>query len=464
MNEALLVQAWKKSHDYIRTNNWFADVLELDISTASLPTMIRKWQADFSEHGFEALEPTEMRVVPAPKSGKWLFDGSSSDSHEWHPAKDEPNKPLYLRPLAHLDIKSQSLATGLMLCLADLVESFQGNPDPVFQSGEICYDTVSYGNRLFCDWNGKTNSVRIKKGKEAILPAQYRWGNANCYRKFFTDYQHFLERPKQICRHYGNNPAGSKLAVVSLDLTGFYDYVDVDRVLERLQSLCSDKGVQSDTAFWDAARAIMSWSWHEEDREAYRASAIFRDGLPGGLPQGLVASGFFSNLVMLDFDKSLKNNTFSILRELLRKTLPDNIKILDYCRYVDDMRLVIIHPDASDHDGIKISITQGINKLLEEHCPGQSCNESKTDYLGFDSIRTKGSDAILMKSIQTAVSGPMDTSLLEETSIILEGLMNSVDSSDSENKTKRSSLKLAKVRRHSREVRDDTIIRFVSYR
>jgi hypothetical protein len=461
IHEALLVQSWKKSHDYIRTNNWYADILELDISTATLPAMIQKWRSDYSEYGADSLKPGSMRVVPAPKSWKWQFDKDTGNLHEWHPVPATEEKPLFLRPLAHLDIKSQSLATGLMLCLADLVESVQGNPDPTLSAGEIYYQTVSYGNRLFCDWE---NNRKRMANQEDTLPAQYRWGNANCYRKFFTDYQHFLERPKQICKRNGTATSDDKLAVISLDLTGFYDFIDVEYLIERLITLCEDKGIQHDVAFWDAARAIMKWSWHHDDQEKYGSLDVFRDGLPRGLPQGLVASGFFSNVAMLDFDNSLENNSIDLLRNFFGKILSDEIKVLDYCRYVDDMRLVINHTDTYDHDKIKKSVTESINKLLEKHCPGQKCNNSKTDYIGLESIQTKGSDAILMKSIQTTISGPMDSSLMEETSIVLEGLMRSIDFPDSGDDANRSTLNLAKIHQHSREVRDDTIIRFVSYR
>jgi len=461
MHEALLVQAWKKSQDYIRTNNWYADILELDISTATLPTMIHKWRSDYTEYGVESLKPERMRVVPAPKSWKWKFDKDTSNPHEWHPTASEQDKPFHLRPLAHLNIKSQSLASGLMLCLADLVESVQGNPDPTSSAGEIHHHTVSYGNRLFCDW--KSNRKK-RKDQKAVISAHYRWGNANCYRKFFTDYRHFLERPKQICKEIHQNSSDDKLAVISLDLTGFYDYINVNHLIEALINLCDEREIQHDIAFWDAARAIMQWRWHKEDLDRYGAAEVFRDGLPNGLPQGLVASGFFSNVAMLAFDQSLTLNAPNMFRDLLVKKLPDGVKILDYCRYVDDMRLVINHPDSCNLNKIKSSITNRVNGLLEEHCPDQKCNSSKTDYLGIDSIRTKGSDAILMKSIQSTISGPMDSSLMEETSIILEGLMKSIDLSNLDDETQRSSLSLAKLHRQSREVRDDTIIRFVSYR
>ncbi len=457
MHEAILVQAWKKTHDYIRSHNWYSDVLELDISTATLPEMIQEWQEDFTSHGPNSLKPKPMRAVPAPKGCSWEFGPEANGNPEWRPQLPQKDKPYHLRPLAHLDIKAQSLASALMLCLADVVEDAQGNPTPLKGDGEIYYRTVSYGNRLFCDWGNDNNG-----------PANFRWGNANCYRKYFLDYQTFLERPKEICRQIQNKgEEDNKLAVVSLDLTGFYDYVDIGQLLERLKQLCEDKGITQDHSFWEAAEAVMSWEWHSSDQNSFTTEQVFRNGLPKGLPQGLVASGFFSNVVMNEFDGALTNNAPHLIHDLLAKSSAPKIKVLDYCRYVDDMRLVVSHSKTVDRGAIKKDICQIINSLLTEHRTGQQCNDAKTDYLSTESIESKGSDAIMMKSIQTAMSGPMDSRLMEETSIILSGLLNSVDDLRTPGATDSSfapSLELAKVHRQSREVRDDTIVRFVSYR
>ena len=34
-DEVVLAQAWKKSHAYIRSHNWYADTLELDCSAVN---------------------------------------------------------------------------------------------------------------------------------------------------------------------------------------------------------------------------------------------------------------------------------------------------------------------------------------------------------------------------------------------------------------------------------------------
>lgn len=40
VDPVILAQAWKKSHSYIRRHNWYADVLELDLSTITLEKIL----------------------------------------------------------------------------------------------------------------------------------------------------------------------------------------------------------------------------------------------------------------------------------------------------------------------------------------------------------------------------------------------------------------------------------------
>lgn len=38
----VLAQAWKKSHEFIRRHNWYADMLELDSSTVDLEDSLNR--------------------------------------------------------------------------------------------------------------------------------------------------------------------------------------------------------------------------------------------------------------------------------------------------------------------------------------------------------------------------------------------------------------------------------------
>src|SRR4051812_31590394 len=175
---AVLAQAWKKTHTYIRRYSWYADTLELDCSAVCLDARISQWAADLAAGTYR---PTPAWLVPAPKSGLWSF--SSKHAGGWAPHKQEgAGDDLVLRPLAHLGIREQTIASAVMLCLADCVESAQG--DPAEPAGTAASKGIySYGNRLFCSWSNRPTLAR------------FSWGNSNTYSRYFQDYQRFVERP-----------------------------------------------------------------------------------------------------------------------------------------------------------------------------------------------------------------------------------------------------------------------------
>jgi hypothetical protein len=143
----VLAQAWKKSHEYIRRHNWYADVLELDASTIDLESRLISWGKDVSHQDFR---PEGLLLVPAPKNAKWVFrpvpEINSPDDlltidldslnpepgfGDWYPEPSPAESPVpdgapppvaqKLRPLAHLSIRDQSLATAVLMCLAEAV-------------------------------------------------------------------------------------------------------------------------------------------------------------------------------------------------------------------------------------------------------------------------------------------------------------------------------------------------------
>ena len=176
----VLAQAWKKAHTYIRRHNWYADTLELDCSAVDLDNKLAEWAAALSDRSYR---PAPAWLVPAPKNAAWVFNPLLKGG--WGPK--ETGSPPVLRPLAHLGIREQTVATALMLCLADCVESAQGNPASAPEKA-LANDVFSYGNRLYCNW---TNGGRR---------ARFSWGNANTYSRYFQDYQQFVARPAAVAR------------------------------------------------------------------------------------------------------------------------------------------------------------------------------------------------------------------------------------------------------------------------
>jgi len=169
----VLVQAWKKTAAYIRYHNWFADTLALDRAAVNLPHFLEGLAERLQEP--ECWSNTPMRIVPAPKSQEWRVN----EIGRWGPRpKEEIAKKM--RPLAHVVLEDQVAATALMMCLADRVETLQGDPTLSIDEPQNLSVVTSYGNRLFC---GKVGGV-----------LQHRWGSAKLYRSFFQDYQQFLAR------------------------------------------------------------------------------------------------------------------------------------------------------------------------------------------------------------------------------------------------------------------------------
>ena len=71
----------------------------------------------------ESWQNDPLRIVPAPKSQRWrVHEGA------WEPVKEKGVTSAPLRPLAHVSLADQVVATALMLCLADRVETLQGDP------------------------------------------------------------------------------------------------------------------------------------------------------------------------------------------------------------------------------------------------------------------------------------------------------------------------------------------------
>ena len=333
-DEVVLAQAWKKSHAYIRSHNWYADTLELDCSAINLEQRIKDWAKQLRDGEYS---PFEMRLIPAPKPDCWTFFKEKSDSDKWmwgpKPKLDDDSahpqlvsKSKELRPLAHLDIQDQTVATAIMLCLADAVETAQGSTDP-----ERKHQVYSYGNRLFCDWNGEH--------------ARFRWGNSNTYSKYFQDYQRFLERPMRKAQEIQQFLAPTEgIYEIHLDLSAFYDTIDRKRLIRILRRLAEDHyGAESEQSdkFWETVKQTFEgWQWAEQDEAL--ASCLKNGKLPAGkgLPQGLVASGFFANAYLLEVDKRLS---------ALIGNLSGEVTLIDYCRYVDDMRLLVHVPTDNEH-------------------------------------------------------------------------------------------------------------------
>ncbi|MBL7016334.1 MAG: RNA-directed DNA polymerase, partial [Kiritimatiellales bacterium] len=392
-DEVVIAQAWKKTHSYMRTHNWYADTLALDISALGLEENAKTW-SKYADN-LDRFKPHPLDLVPASKSEPWIVDGEG----KWRPeSPDKRKKKIPVRPLAHMTVRDQTLSSALMLCLADSIETRQGDcgePDFLKAQQKKVY---SYGNRLLCDWRGSK--------------AWFRWGNAETFRKFFVDYQSFLNRPLEIGRSVAANDADSDhVFIVNLDLTKFFDHIDRAVLIERLKELSTEA---SDEGFWSAAEKITNWKWSPQSKVVAEKLGL---DLKEGLPQGLVSAGFFANAYMIPFDEEVGRQIGEIVPGSSR------IVLQDYCRYVDDLRLVVSVEDVD-----ALSITDAINtwvaKLLFSKVGKDLClNKDKTKVTVLSDLDNSGSITGRLRMLQDELSGPADRDVLENATGILEGLL-----------------------------------------
>ena len=468
-DEAVLAQAWKKTDAYIRRHNWYADILELEQVSLLLPQTLRIWQEQIECGDHSAANP--LRLVPAPKNGKWYFPPKKDGGGwEFKPTL-KSDKTLQtqpdLRPLAHVSIREQVMACSVMLCIADAVETLQGNTDSTtyVSKAQSRREVCSYGNRLFCDW---------QKNPEGRQQARFRWGNATTYSQFFVDYERFLERPAEVCRDALPSLQDERLFVVKLDLAKFYDRVNVPAVVVRLRALYQDYAsnfsipyTASDAEpFWLSVEKILRWQWHPTD-------SIGIEDLMLGLPQGLVASGFFANAYMHDFDQMILGVLKQATGIPVKLSGCDiSARVIDYCRYVDDMRLVVAVPndaaesialetlanDMSDWANTKISSCFG------EARNGLEIKKEKSEAVAWEDFAVQGSTSRFMRGVNGQISTAPDPATLLQATGSLDHLLWLADALDEAGDVDENPLALARISVPKPDVRDDTVKRFAANR
>ncbi len=422
--EYVLVQAWKKTTNFIRAHNWFSDTLELDRNTINLPDFLSGLANRISDpHGWKS-DP--LRLVPAPKSQNWRI----SDSGKWEP-KCKSDVPL--RPLAHVSFGDQVTATALMLCIANKVETRQGNSCTPIDSEHNRKRISSYGNRLFC------------KERDGIL--QHSWGAGKLYRSYSKDFQTFVDRPKVVAdsiKRYGK-----RLFNVHADLGQFYDRVRPCDLTRALKQFCVDP---TEKPFFDFARKVLDWEWDAEASDFVSEYSDFHEFPEGmfrrvALPQGLVAAGFFANVVMIGFDKRV--------REKVGEEVGAGIVLEDGCRYVDDMRFVVATDQNLGKEHVEETLQTWIQGLLEKEELGVRVSRDKTKAAEFH-----GSEPPMilrspsMKRVQSAISGSLGVETATEVIDTLQGLMSSSRGAS------KSAWRFSPVP----DVRDETVWRFSAWR
>jgi hypothetical protein len=464
----VLQLAWKKSHRYIRRHNWYADGLELDASATDIDRRSRDWARELATENYN---PTPMRLVPAPKNARWGFHSglpggwAPVEAREVQSGQTPPTPaPIHLRPLAHVGIREQSIASAAMLCLADCVESLQGDPTTKFEDA-LRNDVFSYGNRLFCRWDA---NARL---------ATFSWGSSDSYSQYFRDYQLFLRRPRHTAFRVESAHAGKDQAIyiVKLDLESFYDRIDVARLVKLLQRHYlafrrqTHESVADDQKFWRLTQRALSFKWSGEDSGL--AELLKGAVLPTGLPQGLMASGFFSNAYLIGFDtlagRACKKRT-SICAG------GHEVILHDYCRYVDDLRFVVTTSALASEVELTTAICTWTQKLLDKALQVRSAsdkgrlvlNHDKTELELLSKIAGATNISARMQQLQHTLSGPFDVATLEQAESALNGMLSTAEGSVASGRPLPSGElpSLASVAKPTLDVRDDTLTRFAANR
>jgi hypothetical protein len=427
--EYVLVQAWKKTSNYIRYHNWYSDTLELDRTSVNLPRFLSELGERLQSPETWVSDP--LRIVPAPKSQQWRV---RSNGDIWEPV-EKGKTASKLRPLAHVSLMDQVAASAVMICLADRAETLQSDPRDSVSDPERRRSLISYGNRLFCDkFNGEL---------------RHRWGSSKLYRAYYQDYQSFLLRPEFVAE---NDKSGNRVVIVHSDLRQFYDRVRPALMAQKLKSL---EKPSDDQKFFDFSATLLNWKWDKKDSKevaGYAAHAGLADFSRVALPQGLVSAGFFANIVLLDFDQALRN---SIGLEIV-----DGIRILDSCRYVDDLRFVLHADRGFELSDIEGAVSNWLQTVLDSAAPGLEPSPEKTR-----AAAIKGDERPLVRQsrkmarIQSAVSGGFDAIGGEEILDAVQGLIRS-QQRYSEQRTPEQGWSIAPIA----DVRDATVARFAAAR
>ena len=423
--EYVLIQAWKKTASYIRYHSWFSDTLALDYASVNLPSFLGEIRERLESA--ESWHNDPLRIVPAPKSQPWrVQDGA------WGPTQGRSNWER-IRPLAHVRLADQVVATALMLCLADRVETLQGDPRRPIRNQASRRRVVSYGNRLFCDAMGDE--------------LRHRWGATKLYRAYFQDYRKFISRPGITAESIGD-AEHRRVYVIHADLRQFYDRVRPEMLAKAIERIRCES---DDPAFFSLMTSVFNWCWHSSDEGAVRSYAKhtgIEDFTQVVLPQGLVASGFFANVVLLSFDEAL--------RRAIGTEIAPGVLLADSCRYVDDFRtLVTIAPNLDiASDDLKIAVANWLSQLLDENADGLALSREKTQIAALGSgERSLVRQGPKMNRIQSAVSGGFDALAGDEILDSILGLMHEQEALGASNDC---GWRLSPVP----DVRDDTVARF----
>lgn len=433
----------------MRRDNWYTDFLELDRVSLELESILLKWsEVNLTNYHYD----NKIDFIPVPKNDKWeirSIDVNTSMEKQYTTwglyinNENEEENEVITRKVSNISIESQVLAMALLMNLAEIVEnrqrriisnSIQANRNKIY----------SYGNRLDCYWEGEGEENK----------AYYKTGSKQIYEKYFINYELFIKRPKEICEYYYDGlDLYKKLYIVSIDLKNFYDSIDLSLLYEKIKELIkNDIEHDEQNNFIKSIKNILNWE--TSDGNKFNA-----------LPQGLAASGFFANAYLIDFDEAIGrmiNDDGSFNDISIKYKLKENIKVRDYCRYVDDLRFVIEANKGVSKETIEKEIEKLVNKIITEEYKGTNIqiNNNKTDVVEYEKLIKYPISEKLTKRRALLSGTPSVEDLLENTDALKNLLMQQSYSENGSNKN--DLFNLSNIYRKDFDLKETTIKRFVA--
>ena len=118
-------------------------------------------------------------------------------------------------------------------------------------------------------------------------------------------------------------------------------------------------------------------------------------------PKAWLLRAFFANVVLLDFDEL-------VVGHFGHEIIP-GVRLHDFCRYVDDMRLVVSTTSDIDADVLGHQVREWLQEVVDETAGGLEFSEKKTKTISFaESVPQLIRLGATMDRVQTAVSGGFD--------------------------------------------------------
>lgn len=435
--------AQKKANNFIRKNNWFYNAIELDKSNVLGQKQINDWIVNLKRKNFTT---KKVNLVPAPKNSQWSYKGN-----KW-----EPLEKVNLRILADVGYRDQTFGIAVLMTLANMVETLQG---PSFLPGIEAkkYGVKSYGNRLLCHWFKESETYK----------ANFSLGSSQIYKKYFDDFEKFIERPITICDlnvSLGIN--AEDLVILSFDIKDFFNNINIRILIKKINNLI-DKHREMKTdnsSYLSTVEKILTFEVDLKNTDNKKILDIEKNYILG-LPQGYAASGFLSNVYMLDFDNEIE--------ERIAENISGDFEILDYIRYVDDIRIVVKKNKEKNSEKISEEIEKEINSYFSteyKYHDGRDnrflkINSDKIEYTTYNNYKNISNSHKSLQVIQRKLSTAPDYETLEE---ILSSLENMIEISKIvTDKKKESSFSFFEkdiTKNNFKDIKVESIQKFAGYR